>query len=57
MKELNAMLRDEKKAPNDYYHLMAKLPRRNRRTIKGIIADERRHLLQLKQIRRRLKLK
>jgi rubrerythrin len=54
MKKLNEMIRDEKKAPKDYYQLLKEIKRGKDKTIiRGIIRQERRHLRKLKRIRSR----
>jgi rubrerythrin len=52
---LNAII-DEKKAPKQYRKISRFLTiKRDRKIIKGIIRDERRHLNMLKKIKRRYK--
>lgn len=48
------MLKDEKKAPGDYYKLMKKVKSPHaKKVIRGIISDERRHFKLLTKLNKR----
>ena len=54
MKRLNYLIKDEKKAPIDYRKLLKNLKyKSDKKIVKGIIRDERRHGKLLRKIRRR----
>lgn len=55
-KELRKAIRDEKLAPRDYMRLRKNLKsKRDKKTITGIIKQERSHFRKVKKILRRLK--
>ena len=53
---LNHLIKDERKAPNDYRRLLKTLNRKSdKRLIHGIIKDEKRHQKSLIKLKMRLK--
>jgi rubrerythrin len=55
---LKDMMKDEKKAPSDYYKLIKQVRgKRNKDVLRGIIKQERSHLVKLKKIKVRLQKK